>query len=68
MMMRRAVDEQGAQCRVQARPGGAGEARVAVRDEHVRQPHVRLMHPPRRVGTGRGYSRPAGGRCSASTR
>ena len=28
----------------------------------------RLTHPPRRVRTGRGYSRPAGGRWSAMTR
>ena len=33
-------DERLTQCRVQTRPAGAGEARVAVRDEHVWQPHV----------------------------
>ena len=33
-------DERRAQRLVQAGPEGAREARVAVRDEHVRQPHV----------------------------
>ena len=31
--------------RSQARPEGAGEARVAVRNEHVRQPHVAEHRP-----------------------
>ena len=116
LRMRRAVDERSAQRRVQARPEGASEARVAVRDETLGSPTTgprrgtrsfssavavlkvgtsltrpvrrsmctcrkswqerakgssrkfRLMHPPRRVETGRRYSRPSGGRWSTLTR
>ena len=40
VMVWRAEDERRTQRRVQARSECAGEARVAVRDEHVSQPHV----------------------------
>ena len=55
-MVWRAEDERRTQRRVQARPKCAGEARVAVRDEHVRQPHVVEYRPDkvarRRPGAG----------------
>ena len=44
----RAEDERLTQRRVQARPECAGEARVAVRDEHVWQPAGHVTVPVRR--------------------
>ena len=41
----RAENERRSQRLVQARPKCAGEARVAVRDEDVRQPHVAEYRP-----------------------